>query len=139
MNSLARSCLGRFVYVLKASFWNVDLGPAATMYYHVMASGDLELNGSRHHVRPRVDLGAAATMYYVMASGDLELNGSTHHVPCVDLGAAATMYYVMASGDLELNFVRRKISCSITLPNARVIAQRTCLLNIQLTIQPFHV
>ena len=110
MNSLARSCLGRFVYVLKASFWNVDLGAAATMYYHVMASGDLELNGSRHHVRPRVDL-----------------------------GAAATMYYVMASGDLELNFVRRKISCSITLPNARVIAQRTCLLNIQLTIQPFHV
>jgi pantothenate kinase type III len=50
-----------------------------------------------------VDLGTAATMYYVMASSDLELNGSMYHVPCVDLGAAATMDYVMASGDLELN------------------------------------
>ena len=58
-----------------------------------MASGGLELNGSTHHVRPLVDLSAAATMYIVMASGGLELNGSTHHVrPLVDLSAAASMY-----------------------------------------------
>jgi hypothetical protein len=85
-----------------------------------------------------VDLSAAPTMYNFMASSDLKLNGS-RHVAHIDLSAAPTMYDFMASGDLELNFVRRKISCSITLPNARVIAQRTCLLNIQLTIQPFHV
>ena len=50
-----------------------------------------------------VDVGTAATMYYVMASSELELNGTIHHVPCIDVGAAATMYYVMASGELELN------------------------------------
>jgi hypothetical protein len=67
--------------MLKASFWHVDLGAAATRY-NVMASGDLFHNGSRHHdchhVPPRVDLGAAATRYNVMASGDLFHNGSMH-------------------------------------------------------------
>jgi hypothetical protein len=50
-----------------------------------------------------VDLSTAATMYYFMASGGLELNGSRHHVPCIDVSAAATMYYFMAGSGLELN------------------------------------
>jgi hypothetical protein len=29
-------------------------------------------------------------MYYFMASSDLELNVTRHHVPCVDLGAASS-------------------------------------------------
>jgi hypothetical protein len=58
--------------------------------YYFMASGDLKLNVTRHHV-PSVDLSASATMYYFMASGDLDLNVTRHHVPCVvDLGAASS-------------------------------------------------
>ena len=76
--------------MLKSSFGHVDLSASATMYY-VMASGDLELNITRHHV-PCVDLSAAATMYFVMASSDLELNVTRHHVPCIDLTADSLVW-----------------------------------------------
>ena len=61
MDLLARSCLGWFVYMLKALFWHVDLSAAPTMY-DFMASCDLKLNSSRHVAH--VDLSAAPTMYY---------------------------------------------------------------------------
>ena len=73
----------------------IDVGPAASMEYNVMASGVLFHNGSRYHVCRRIDLGAAALfMYNVMAtSSDLFHNGITHHdPPHIDLGSAATRY-----------------------------------------------
>ena len=77
--------------MLKSLFGHADLGAPATMYYF-MASSDLKLNITRHHV-PSIDLSASATMYFLMAGGDLELNVTRHHVPCIDLGADSLVWY----------------------------------------------